>query len=225
MIRLIKWQFREYRKPRFQRIALLFVGAAVVAWFSYSLFDVPIGPVVAVLHLVQIGLLSGAITFHYVDLLASEGNVTLHVPQPGWWVLLAKLVGILPILIGYIAINAVLCLALPPDLQQLAELSPARTFFRAASAIYWVGAIINALVVLSRFGKLRGGLHSAQSYIAFIIVLMPYAILAGGFTAWLGMLGLPVTLQALIVAAVGLLLTFVNGYLLEHYTPQLKPWV
>jgi len=217
----------------------------VVAWLSHRLLHVPLGTIVSVFRVVQWLIFLVVIITRYSDMEITSstqdvGTLALHVPLPQWWGLLARILGLLPLLTGYIAINTLMFHLMPHDLPQLAELSPQRALFRATGPILWGAVILNVFIVRTRLAgvslpswrtrflqqhsKLHVSLSSGLHFMASLTLFLPYSMLVSAFLEVLRDSGFPVPLQALIAATVGLLLTLVNGYLLEHYIPQIEPW-
>ncbi|MBT9158669.1 MAG: hypothetical protein DDT36_01687 [Firmicutes bacterium] len=242
MKKLIKWEFRAYRIDALLGFLVILVVVGVAAWMSYALLNAPAQLAVGVFRTLLWGFLGSAFMIKYIPYVtlriagteADANTLPLHVPLPHRRTLFAKLLATLPLLAAYIALNALMFHALPPDLPQLAELNPQRATFRATFYILGVALLINALVmrtllrgavalpkglrVLERLPKWHAGLNFAADY----ALLVCYSLLGGILIGFIGVVGLPDPLQAVISATSGIALTYANGYLLEHYTPQLE---
>ncbi len=229
MKKLIKWEFRAYRIDALLGFLVILVVVGVAAWMSYALLNVPAQLAVGVFRILLWGFLGSAFMIKYIPYVtlriagteADANTLPLHVPLPHRRTLFAKLLATLPLLAAYIALNALMFHALPIDLPQLAELNPQRATFRATFYILGVALLINALVVrtlLRGASKWHAGLNFAADY----ALLVCYSLLGGILIGFIGVVGLPDPLQAVISATSGIALTYANGYLLEHYTPQLE---
>ncbi|MBS3937954.1 MAG: hypothetical protein KGZ50_05235 [Peptococcaceae bacterium] len=228
MKKLIKWQFRAYRSGALLAYLALFVVTGVAAWMGYTLLNVPAQLAVGVFRILLWGSLGGILAVQYIPYLtlkvegtkADDGTLPLHVPLSHRQTLLAKLLACLPLLAAYIALNTLMFHALPLDLPQLAELNPQRAAVRATFYILGVSLLINALVVRT---LLRGASKwHAANFATDSALLICYALLGGILIGFIGVVGLPDPLQAALSATIGIALTYLNGYLLEHYTPQLE---
>jgi hypothetical protein len=240
MRKLIKWQFREYRNTVMQVMLGLLVVAAGAAWLSHVLFDLSAELVVAVFQTVQWGALGGAIMVHYLphitmyQAVRDSHTLPLHVPLPLRWALFAKIIAILPLLFGYIATDTFLFAVMGTDLPQMPELSPDRSLARAALFILITSLLMNGLVLrtlqrhllfLPARGRVLARLQkwSTRLNIVFdLVLLLAYSSAAGIFIAAAASIGISPYVEALIFSVGGLGLTYVNGYLLERYTPQLE---
>ncbi len=229
MKKLIKWEFRAYRIDALLGFLVILVVVGVAAWMSYALLNAPAQLAVGVFRTLLWGFLGSAFMIKYIPYVtlriagteADANTLPLHVPLPHRRTLFAKLLATLPLLAAYIALNALMFHALPPDLPQLAELNPQRATFRATFYILGVALLINALVMrtlLRGASKWPAGLNFAADY----ALLVCYSLLGGILIGFIGVVGLPDPLQAVISATSGIALTYANGYLLEHYTPQLE---
>ncbi|MBT9177171.1 MAG: hypothetical protein DDT20_01502 [Firmicutes bacterium] len=239
MKKLIEWQFRAYRSGAALVYLALFTVACVAAWMSYALLNVPAQLVVGVCRIVLWGSLGGVFTIQYIPYLRLKGlgvdtdTLPLHVPLPQRKQLFAKLLAILPLLAAYIALNTVMFHTLPSDLPQLADLNPQRAAVRATFYITGAALLMSALVVRT---LLRGAValpkglrglerlpkwHAGLNFAADSALLLCFALL-GGLIGLIGAVGISDALRAAISATSGIALTYANGYLLEHYTPQLE---
>lgn len=230
MKKLVKWQFRHYRDTATQVMLGLLIVTAVLAWLSYTLFNLSAQLVVAVFRMVQGGALGGALVLHYLPYISMHQakqdahTLPLHVPLPQRSALFAKIIAVVPLLLSYVTTNSVLFHSMGTDLPQLQELAPERSLVRAALFILIAALLMNGLVLRTLQRQLvRLPIRWPIINLFFdLALLLGYASIAGLVIGVLEASGVSAQVEALVFVVAGLALTYANGYLLERYTPQLE---
>jgi len=239
MLKLIRWQLREYRSVRVKVLLASVAVVAVAAGLSYTLLDFPT-QFITVLRWVQLGTLGGLLMFHYypylqVRVIRDAHTLPLHVALPQGWSLMARVIASIPLLAAYIAVNALLYYALPPDFPQLQELSLLSSLVRAPRYLLGVALLMSALALRTvlrsvlafpdrlRCVSRRAKWDRASSVALDAALLVGCSVLAGVLIAIMARVGAAhPAVEALVFTAAGFALTWLNGLLLDRYTPQLE---
>ena len=240
MLKLIRWQLREYRSAKAKAMLGFLAIAAVAAWLSYTLLSLP-AQLISVFRMVQLGALGGLLMLHYypylqVGVVRDAHTLPLHVALPQRWALVAKVIAKLPLLAAYMAVNALLYYVLPPDFPGLQEFSWQASLVRAPLYIFGVAILMSALVLRTvlrsmlalpvrwRFLGRRAQRGRAFSFALDATLVVVGAALVGGLIGIMTRVGAVYapSVEALIFAVAALALTWLNGFLLERYTPQLE---